>query len=111
MAIICCIRYVQCIKHSLVSTFYCRAHHGWTRRKVLKINVLRSLENAFMILVFANTVSHKRAALLSFEVEFTETLLDVLSYPKCTIEPTMVGLEEKFSNKGSQMAGKRCPER
>ena len=50
-----------------------------------------------MRLVFADTVSHKREVLVSFELEFTESLLDILSYPKCTTEPTMVGLEETFS--------------
>ena len=43
-----------------------------------------------MRLVFANTVSHKRAVLLSFELQFTESLLDALSYSKCTIQLTMV---------------------
>ena len=32
MAIICCIRYFQCIRHSLVSSLYYGAHHGWARR-------------------------------------------------------------------------------
>ena len=50
-----------------------------------------------MGLVFANKVSHKRAVLLSFELEFTESFLHILSCPKCLIGPTMVGLEEKFS--------------
>ena len=60
-----------------------------------------------MKLVFANTVSHKRAVLVSFLSDFTQSLLDILSYPKCTIEPTVVGLEENFRNKSSQVAGKR----
>ena len=46
---------------------------------------------------FAYTASHKRAVLSSFELEFTESLLDIFSYPNCTIGPTMVGLKEKFS--------------
>ena len=50
-----------------------------------------------MRFAFVHTASHKRAVLLSFELECTESLLDILSYPKCAIEPTMVGLEEKFS--------------
>ena len=95
MAIVCCIRYYQSIKHSLVSSLHYRDHHGWARRKIFKMKVLRWLENAIMRLVFASTVSHKRAVVLSFE--FTESLLDILSYPKFTIEPTMVGLEENFS--------------
>ena len=48
MAIICCIRYFQCLKHSLVSS-----HHGWARRKIFKTKVLRWLENAIMRLIFA----------------------------------------------------------
>ena len=39
---------------------------------------LRWLENAIMRLAFANTVSHKRVVLLSFELEYTESLLDIL---------------------------------
>ena len=35
--------------------------------------------------------------LFSFALEFTESLLDILLYPKCIIGPAMVGLEEKFS--------------
>ena len=50
-----------------------------------------------MRLIFANTISHKRAVLFSFALEFTESLLDILSYPKCMIGPTMVGLKEKVS--------------
>ena len=50
-----------------------------------------------MRLTFANAISHERAVLLSFALDFTESLLDILSYPKCMIGPTMVGLEEKVS--------------
>ena len=46
-----------------------------------------------MRLIFANTISHKRAVLFSFALEFTESLLDIFSYPKCMIWPTMVVLE------------------
>ena len=53
MAIICCIRYFQCIKDSLVSSLYYGAHHGWARRKIFKTKVLRWLENAIMRLMFA----------------------------------------------------------
>ena len=60
-----------------------------------------------MRLIFANTISHKRAVLFSFALEFTESLLDILFYPKCMIGPIRLGLREKFQNKGSQMAGKR----
>ena len=53
MAIICCIRYFQCINHSLVSSLYYGAHHGWARRNIFETKVLRWLENAIMRLVFA----------------------------------------------------------
>ena len=50
-----------------------------------------------MKLDFINAVSHKRTMLLAFEVEFTECILDALSYSESTIGPTMVETEEKFS--------------
>ena len=50
-----------------------------------------------MRLIFANTASQKRALLFSFTVEYTESVLDILSYPKCRIGPTIVWLEEKVS--------------
>ena len=65
--------------------------------KVFKTKVFRWLENAIIILIFANTISHKRAVLFSFELEFTESLIDILSDPKFMIGPIMVGLEEKVS--------------
>ena len=46
---------------------------------------------------FANTVSDKRAVSLSFELEFTGNFLDILSHPKCTIEPTMGWARRKFT--------------
>ena len=51
--------------------------------------------NAIMRLIFANTLSHRRAVLFSFALEFTEFVLEILSYTKCMIGPAMVGLEEK----------------
>ena len=64
------------------------------------MKALRWLENAIFGLVFAYTVFCKRTILLIFEAEFTERVLDKLSYPESTIRPTLakvVGLEEKFS--------------
>ena len=90
LAIICYFRYFQCIKHSLVSSL-----------------LLRGQENTLMRLVFANTVPHKRAVVLNFELGCTESLLDFLSYQKYSIGPTVVGSKNNFQNKGSQMAGKR----
>ena len=49
-----------------------------------------------MRLVFTNTLSLKRAVLLSFDLEFAESLLDVLSQSVPTMGPTMVGPGEKF---------------
>ena len=34
------------VRHSFVSRVYYRAHHGWARRKIFKINVLRRRESA-----------------------------------------------------------------
>ena len=48
-----------------------------------------------MRLIFANTLSHKRAVLFSFAFEFTASVLEILSYTKCMIGSAMVGLEEK----------------
>ena len=44
----------QHAKHSLVSSFYYMAHHGWARKNIFKIEVLSWLENAIFSLVFAN---------------------------------------------------------
>jgi len=54
---------------------YYRAHHGWAQRNIFKIKVFGLLENAILGLVFANTVFYKRATLLIFEAEFTESVL------------------------------------
>ena len=51
-----------------------------------------------MKLVFASTVLHKSAISLIFEAEFKESALNILSYPECTMGPTLVGPEEKFWN-------------
>ena len=61
------------------------------------MKVLSWLENAIMRMVFAYTASHKRAVLLSFELELTESLLDIPSYPVPTMGPTMVGPGETLS--------------
>ena len=46
-----------------------------------KIEVLRRLENAILNLVLANN----RGILLIVQAEFTESLLDILSYSESTI--------------------------
>ena len=61
-----------------------------------QVNVLKRQENAILRLVFANAIFHKRAILLIFQTEFTECVLEILSYPPSTIRPTMVGLGENF---------------
>jgi len=38
-----------------------------------------------LTLVFANIVLRKRAILLIFEAEFTENMLEILSYPESNI--------------------------
>ena len=42
--------------------------------KNFQIKGSQMAKNAIVRLVFANKLSHKRAALLSFELEFTESL-------------------------------------
>ena len=44
----------QCARHSLVSSFYYMAHHGWAQKNIFRIEVLSWLENAIFSLVFAN---------------------------------------------------------
>jgi len=44
-------------------------------KETFKIKVFGLLENAILGLVFANTVFYKRATLLIFEAEFTESVL------------------------------------
>ena len=50
----------------------------------------------FLKLVFVNTVFHKSVILLIFEAEFTESVLDILSYPVSTIGPALIGPEKLF---------------
>ena len=52
-------------------------------------------------------LAHHRASLLIVQIEFTESVLDIFSYPDSSIRPTMVGPEKNFQNVGSHMAGKR----
>ena len=57
---------------------------------------------------FVDRVYLKRAILLIFYVELTESVLDILSYAESTVGPIMVGPREKFHDKCSQKAGKHC---
>ena len=84
----------KCSRHSLVSSIYYRAHHGWARRKICKMKVPRRLKKAILRLAFANTVFHKRTILLISFAEFTESALGILSYPGFT----MVGPGENALN-------------
>ena len=43
--------------------------------------------NAILRLVFANTVFHKTAMLQLFYAEYTESVLDIPSYPESTLGP------------------------
>ena len=92
----------QRFRHYIVFSAYYRTHLGWVRKKLLKIEALRRLENAIVNLVLANSI----AILLILKAKFTESLLDILSYSESTIKPTMVGWEKIFQNGGSQMARK-----
>ena len=51
----------QCARLSSIPSAYYRVRHGWVRRKIFKIKVLRWLQNAILVLVFADTVFHKTA--------------------------------------------------
>ena len=52
----------------------------------------------FIILAFANTVFHKRAMLLIFYAEYTESMLEILSHSECITGPPRLGLEKNFQN-------------
>ena len=65
------------------------------------------MEIAIFRFCFAITVLHKRAVLLIFCTECTESLLDILPYPESTIGPPWLGLEKIFKNEYPQKAGKR----
>ena len=88
---------LQCIGHSPLFCVYYRAHYGWGRRGKFEMKALIWLENAILGLVFANAVFYRSTILLIFEAEFTESVLDKLSYPESNIKPTLVGPEEKVS--------------
>ena len=49
-------------------------------------------------MVFTNN----RAILLIFQVEFTKSMLDILSYPESTMGPPWLGQVKNFQNVGSQ---------
>ena len=49
------------------------------------MEVLIWLENAILLLVFGDTASHERTMLLIFYTEYTERVLDYLSYPQSTM--------------------------
>ena len=66
------------------------------------------LEHASLRLAFTTTVFHKRALLQRFYAEYTESVLDILSYPESNMGPPWLGQEKKFQNGGSQQSGKRC---
>ena len=67
-------------------------HDGSALRNISKTQVLRRLENAILNVTLANY----GVILIIFYTEFTESVLDVLSYPESTIRPTMVGPEKTF---------------
>ena len=50
-------------------------------------------------------LAKNRAILLTFSAEFTERVLDILSYPESIITPTMVRPAKNFQNGGCHMAG------
>ena len=68
-----------------------------TRKRTFKMKALRSLESGIFELVFVNTVLYKSDILLIFEVDFTESVLDIILYTETTQGPAIVEAEEKFS--------------
>ena len=80
----------QCARHSFISRVYRRAHHGWARRN----NFQNKGSHVPGKRYFLDTVVHKRASLLIFQLEFTENVIYILSYPESIVGPTMVGLGE-----------------
>ena len=57
--------------------------------EIFKMKVLRRLVNAILILVFADTILHRRAWSLIFQAELIESVLSILSYPDSTIRRTI----------------------
>ena len=64
---------------------------------------LRWLINVVMSLILAN----RRGTLPINEAEFTESVLEIFSYPDSTICSPWLGKEKNFQNEGSQKARKR----
>ena len=59
---------------SIVSKVYYRTHHGWAQRKIFNVKVLRRVEDAILRDRFLQIQCHRRATLLIFEAEFTESV-------------------------------------
>ena len=56
-----------------------------SRGNFLKLRFSDGLKNTIFIFDFTNTVFHKRAMLLIFCTEYTESVLDILFYPESTM--------------------------
>ena len=63
--------------------------------------------NDWKPLFFVNEVFLKRAMLLIFYTEYTESVIDILLPPESTMGPPLLGQEKNFQSEGSQKAGKR----
>ena len=59
-------------------------------RKIFEMKALRWLENAAFRLDFANTAIHKRAMLLIFYTDYTESVLNILTYLECAMGPEKI---------------------
>ena len=94
--------FTESVLDILLYTESTMAHHGQALRKFFKKKMLRRLENAILHLIVANN----RATLLIFLAEFTESVLDILSYLEPTIRPSMIGPEKNFQTGSFLMAGK-----
>ena len=87
---------LQCITHSPVLSIYYKTRHGWGRRKQFNMKALKWLKNGILKIAFASAVFRKSAVLLIFEVEFTESALNILLYPESTQGSSMAGPEKHF---------------
>ena len=59
----------------------------------------------FFEICFANTVFHKRAMLQIFYAEYTESVLDIFSFPESNVDPPWLNQEKYFLHVGFQKPG------
>ena len=57
-------------------------------------------------MAFANTVFHKKAILLIFEAEVTESMLEIILYTESNMGPPWLGSKKVFQNRSSRFSFK-----